>query len=58
MHIKKAIDSTLLVYEINREFLPREDGFPLRTLALGCMGANRVKWVIIKAYTPKQLMYF
>jgi len=44
--IEKAMDSTLLAYEMNGERLPLEHGFPLRALALGWTGANCVKWVM------------
>ncbi|MDX2446318.1 MAG: sulfite oxidase [Desulfobacterales bacterium] len=43
--IDKAMDSTLLAYEMNGEPLPLEHGFPLRALALGWTGANCVKWL-------------
>lgn len=43
--IKKAIESTLLAYEMNGEPLPLKHGFPLRALALGWTGANCVKWI-------------
>jgi DMSO/TMAO reductase YedYZ molybdopterin-dependent catalytic subunit len=43
--IEKAMDSTLLAYEMNGEPLPLEHGFPLRALALGWAGANCVKWL-------------
>jgi len=43
--IAKALDSTLLAYEMNGEPLPLEHGFPLRALALGWTGANCVKWL-------------
>jgi len=43
--IEKAMDSTILVYEMNGEPLPLEHGFPLRALALGWTGANCVKWL-------------
>jgi DMSO/TMAO reductase YedYZ molybdopterin-dependent catalytic subunit len=43
--IEKALDSTLLAYEMNGEPLPLEHGFPLRALALGWTGANCVKWL-------------
>ena len=43
--IEKAIDSTLLAYEMNGEPLPIEHGYPLRALALGWTGANCVKWL-------------
>jgi DMSO/TMAO reductase YedYZ molybdopterin-dependent catalytic subunit len=43
--IEKALDSTLLVYEMNGAPLPLEHGFPLRALALGWTGANCVKWL-------------
>jgi DMSO/TMAO reductase YedYZ molybdopterin-dependent catalytic subunit len=44
--IEKAMDSTLLAYEMNGEPLPLEHGFPLRALALGWTGANCVKWLL------------
>lgn len=43
--MEKALDSTLLAYEMNGEPLPLEHGFPLRALALGWTGANCVKWL-------------
>ncbi len=43
--LEKAMDSTLLAYEMNGKSLPLEHGFPLRTLALGWTGANCVKWL-------------
>ena len=43
--LDKAMDSTLLAYEMNGEPLPLEHGFPLRALALGWTGANCVKWL-------------
>ena len=43
--IKKALESTLLAYEMNGDPLPLEHGFPLRALALGWTGANCVKWL-------------
>jgi DMSO/TMAO reductase YedYZ molybdopterin-dependent catalytic subunit len=43
--IKKAMDSTILAYEMNGEPLPLKHGFPLRALALGWTGANCVKWL-------------
>ena len=43
--IEKAIESTILAYEMNGEPLPLEHGFPLRALALGWTGANSVKWL-------------
>ena len=43
--IKKAMDSTILAYEMNGDPLPLEHGFPLRALALGWTGANCVKWL-------------
>jgi len=43
--IEKALDSTLLAYEMNGDPLPLEHGFPLRALALGWTGANCVKWL-------------
>jgi len=43
--VAKALDSTLLAYEMNGAPLPLEHGFPLRALALGWTGANCVKWL-------------
>jgi len=43
--LEKAMSSTLLVYEMNGEFLPLKHGYPLRALALGWTGANCVKWL-------------
>jgi DMSO/TMAO reductase YedYZ molybdopterin-dependent catalytic subunit len=43
--IDKAMSSTLLAYEMNGEPLPLEQGYPLRSLALGWTGANCVKWL-------------
>lgn len=44
--LEKAMNSTILVYEMNGETLPLEHGFPLRALALGWTGANCVKWLM------------
>ncbi len=43
--LEKAMDSTILAYEMNGEPLPLEHGYPLRALALGWTGANCVKWL-------------
>lgn len=43
--IEKALDSTILAYEMNGNPLPLEHGFPLRAIALGWTGANCVKWL-------------
>ncbi len=43
--VEKAMDSTLLAYEMNGEPLPLAHGYPLRALALGWTGANCVKWL-------------
>lgn len=43
--LAKALDSTLLAYEMNGEPLPPAHGYPLRALALGWTGANAVKWL-------------
>ncbi len=43
--IEKAMESTLLAYEMNGEPLPLKHGYPLRALALGWTGANCVKWL-------------
>ena len=43
--VEKAMDSTILAYEMNGEPLPLEHGYPLRALALGWTGANCVKWL-------------
>lgn len=43
--LTKALDSTILAYEMNGEPLPLAHGYPLRALALGWTGANCVKWL-------------
>lgn len=43
--LAKALDSTILAYEMNGEPLPLKHGYPLRALALGWTGANCVKWL-------------
>ena len=43
--LQKALDSTVLAYEMNGAPLPLKHGFPLRALALGWTGANCVKWL-------------
>jgi len=43
--LAKAMDSTILAYEMNGEPLPLDHGYPLRALALGWTGANCVKWL-------------
>ena len=43
--LAKAMDSTLLAYEMNGAPLPLKHGYPLRALALGWTGANCVKWL-------------
>ena len=43
--LAKAVDSTILAYEMNGEPLPLAHGFPLRALALGWTGANCIKWL-------------
>lgn len=43
--IEKALESTILAYEMNGEPLPVKHGFPMRALALGWTGANCVKWL-------------
>jgi len=43
--LEKAVESTLLAYEMNGEVLPLKHGYPLRALALGWTGANCVKWL-------------
>lgn len=43
--LDKALDSTVLAYEMNGEPLPLKHGYPLRALALGWTGANCVKWL-------------
>ncbi len=41
----KAMNSTLLAYEMNGEPLPLPHGFPIRVLALGWTGASCCKWL-------------
>lgn len=44
--IGKALDdTTLVIYEINGEPLPRVHGYPVRVLAPGMYGEKSVKWV-------------
>jgi DMSO/TMAO reductase YedYZ molybdopterin-dependent catalytic subunit len=43
--LAKALDSTLLAYEMNGAPLPVKHGFPLRALAIGWTGANCIKWL-------------
>lgn len=43
--IEKALQSTLLAYEMNGESLPNDHGYPMRALPLGWYGANSVKWL-------------
>jgi DMSO/TMAO reductase YedYZ molybdopterin-dependent catalytic subunit len=43
--LEKAMDSTLLAYEMNGQPLPLKHGYPMRALALGWTGANCVKWL-------------
>jgi DMSO/TMAO reductase YedYZ molybdopterin-dependent catalytic subunit len=43
--LEKAVESTLLAYEMNGEPLPLKHGYPLRALALGWTGTNCVKWL-------------
>jgi DMSO/TMAO reductase YedYZ molybdopterin-dependent catalytic subunit len=43
--LQKALDGTLLAYEMNGEPLPLKHGYPLRAVALGWTGANCVKWL-------------
>ncbi|MFZ7127130.1 MAG: sulfite oxidase [Desulfobacterales bacterium] len=43
--VEKALESTLLAYEMNGDPLPLKHGYPLRALALGWTGANCVKWL-------------
>jgi DMSO/TMAO reductase YedYZ molybdopterin-dependent catalytic subunit len=43
--LQKALDETLLAYEMNGDPLPLKHGYPLRALALGWTGANCVKWL-------------
>jgi DMSO/TMAO reductase YedYZ molybdopterin-dependent catalytic subunit len=43
--LEKAIESTLLAYEMNGQPLPLKHGYPLRAMALGWTGANCAKWL-------------
>ena len=44
--IEKAMEpTTLLVYQINGEPLPRTHGFPVRVIVPGLFGEKNVKWV-------------
>ncbi len=41
----KALDDSLLAYEMNGDPLPREHGYPVRLIVPGWYGVNNVKWV-------------
>jgi len=56
--LEKAMDSTILAYEMNGEPLPLEHGFPLRAIALGWTGANCVKWLSKITIQEKQTTGF
>ena len=44
--VEKAMDpDTLLAYALNGELLPKDHGFPLRTLAPGWVGSTSIKWL-------------
>ena len=44
--LSKALDpSTILAYEMNRETLTRDHGFPIRVIVPGYAGARSVKWL-------------
>jgi len=44
--VEKALDpDTLLAYALNGAPLPKDHGFPLRTLAPGWVGASSIKWL-------------
>ncbi|MFH1983504.1 MAG: sulfite oxidase [Pseudomonadota bacterium] len=43
--LEKALDSTLLAYEMNGAPLPLKRGYPMRVIALGWTGANCTKWL-------------
>jgi DMSO/TMAO reductase YedYZ molybdopterin-dependent catalytic subunit len=44
--IEKALDpTTLIVYQINGEPLPRKHGYPVRVIVPGMYGEKNVKWV-------------
>lgn len=43
--IDKAMNSTILAYEMNGEPLPLKHGYPMRALVLGWYGTNNVKWL-------------
>lgn len=47
LSVEAAMDpQTLLVYEMNGEVLPREHGYPVRTLVPGRYGMKNAKWVV------------
>jgi len=56
--LEKAMNSTILAYEMNGEPLPLEHGYPLRALALGWTGANCVKWLSKISLLDKPMVGF
>nr|XP_028568333.1 sulfite oxidase, mitochondrial [Podarcis muralis] len=54
---KKAMSpdgDVLLAYEMNGEELPRDNGFPLRVIAPGIVGARNVKWLAQITVGPEE----
>ena len=43
--VAKALDDTLLAYEMNSEPLPPDHGFPVRLVVPGWIGVASIKWV-------------
>ena len=55
--LEVALDpATLLVYEMNREVLPREHGYPARLLVPGKYGMKNAKWLVGLRPTRREIV--